>query len=43
VLPVQELLRRIGNIPLDDWRRTFNLGIGMTWRWASDAGAPSAF
>ncbi|MBI2680126.1 MAG: phosphoribosylformylglycinamidine cyclo-ligase [Candidatus Solibacter usitatus] len=29
VLPVFELLRRIGNIPLDDWRRTFNLGIGM--------------
>ena len=29
VLPVFDLLRRIGNIPLDDWRRTFNLGIGM--------------
>ncbi len=29
VLPVFELLRRIGNIPEDDWRRTFNLGIGM--------------
>ena len=29
VLPVFELLRRLGNIPVDDWRRTFNLGIGM--------------
>ncbi len=29
VLPVFELLRRIGNTPLADWRRTFNLGIGM--------------
>ncbi len=29
VLPVFEVLRRIGNIPLDDYRRTFNLGIGM--------------
>jgi phosphoribosylformylglycinamidine cyclo-ligase len=29
VLPVFELLRRLGNIPQDDWRRTFNLGIGM--------------
>ena len=29
VLPVFELLRRIGDIPEDDWRRTFNLGIGM--------------
>ena len=27
--PVFELLRRIGSIPEDDWRRTFNLGIGM--------------
>lgn len=24
-----ELLRDIGNVPEDDWRRTFNLGIGM--------------
>lgn len=24
-----EVLRRIGNVPLDDYRRTFNLGIGM--------------
>lgn len=29
VPPVFELLRRLGNIPEDDWRRTFNLGIGM--------------
>ncbi len=29
VLPVFELLRRIGSIPEDDYRRTFNLGIGM--------------
>ncbi len=24
-----ELLRKIGKVPEDDWRRTFNLGIGM--------------
>ena len=29
VLPIFELLRKIGRIPEDDWRRTFNLGIGM--------------
>ena len=29
VLPIFDLLRRIGRIPVDDWRRTFNLGIGM--------------
>jgi len=29
VLPIFELLRRIGNVPEDDWRRTLNLGIGM--------------
>jgi phosphoribosylformylglycinamidine cyclo-ligase len=29
VLPVFELLRTIGDVPIDDWRRTFNLGIGM--------------
>jgi phosphoribosylformylglycinamidine cyclo-ligase len=29
VLPVFEMLRGIGGIPEDDWRRTFNLGIGM--------------
>jgi len=27
--PIFELLRRLGNLPLDDFRRTFNLGIGM--------------
>ncbi len=27
--PVFELLRRLGKIPEDDYRRTFNLGIGM--------------
>ena len=29
ILPIFDLLRRIGRIPIDDWRRTFNLGIGM--------------
>jgi phosphoribosylformylglycinamidine cyclo-ligase len=29
VPPVFELLRRLGRIPQDDYRRTFNLGIGM--------------
>ena len=29
VLPVFEMLRSIGDVPEDDWRRTFNLGIGM--------------
>jgi len=29
VLPVFDLLRGVGDIPDDDWRRTFNLGIGM--------------
>jgi phosphoribosylformylglycinamidine cyclo-ligase len=27
--PLFEVLRRIGNIPVDDYRRTFNLGVGM--------------
>ena len=27
--PIFELLRRIGNIPPEDFRRTFNLGVGM--------------
>jgi phosphoribosylformylglycinamidine cyclo-ligase len=31
VLPVFEYLRRIGRIPDDDYRRTFNLGIGMVF------------
>ena len=29
VPPLFEILRRIGNIPQDDYRRTFNLGVGM--------------
>lgn len=29
VLPIFEFLRKLGNIPDDDWRRSFNLGIGM--------------
>ena len=27
--PIFELLRRLGNVPDDDYRRTLNLGIGM--------------
>jgi phosphoribosylformylglycinamidine cyclo-ligase len=29
VLPIFQLLQKIGNVPDDDLRRTFNLGIGM--------------
>jgi phosphoribosylformylglycinamidine cyclo-ligase len=29
VPPLFELLRSIGDIPMDDYRRTFNLGVGM--------------
>jgi phosphoribosylformylglycinamidine cyclo-ligase len=29
ILPIFETLRKIGRIPEHDWRRTFNLGIGM--------------
>jgi phosphoribosylformylglycinamidine cyclo-ligase len=29
VPPLFELLRSIGEVPEDDWRRTFNLGVGM--------------
>ncbi len=29
VPPLFELLRQIGDVPEEDWRRTFNLGIGM--------------
>ncbi|MGH9627090.1 MAG: phosphoribosylformylglycinamidine cyclo-ligase, partial [Bryobacteraceae bacterium] len=29
VLPVFEYLRRVGSIPEDDYRRSFNLGLGM--------------
>ena len=42
VLPIFELLRGIGDIAEDDWRRTFNLGIGMIFvvarSHAADAG-----
>lgn len=27
--PVFEVMRKLGNVPVDDYRRTFNLGIGM--------------
>jgi phosphoribosylformylglycinamidine cyclo-ligase len=27
--PLFEMLGRIGQVPIDDWRRTFNLGVGM--------------
>ena len=27
--PIFEMLRHIGQVPEDDWRRTFNLGVGM--------------
>jgi phosphoribosylaminoimidazole (AIR) synthetase len=27
--PIFEYLRKLGNVPDDDYRRTFNLGIGM--------------
>jgi phosphoribosylformylglycinamidine cyclo-ligase len=29
ILPIFEVLKKIGQIPEHDWRRTFNLGIGM--------------
>jgi len=29
VPPLFEMLRTIGNVPDEDWRRTFNLGVGM--------------
>lgn len=29
VLPIFELLRKLGDIPDDDYRRSFNLGVGM--------------
>ena len=29
VPPIFELIRALGNVPEEDWRRTFNLGIGM--------------
>jgi phosphoribosylformylglycinamidine cyclo-ligase len=27
--PLFGMLRKIGQVPEDDWRRTFNLGVGM--------------
>jgi phosphoribosylformylglycinamidine cyclo-ligase len=27
--PIFEMMRSIGNVPVDDYRRTFNLGVGM--------------
>jgi phosphoribosylformylglycinamidine cyclo-ligase len=29
VPPIFEMLRRLGAVPEEDWRRTFNLGVGM--------------
>jgi len=29
VLPIFEYLRKIGQVPENDWRRSFNLGIGL--------------
>jgi phosphoribosylformylglycinamidine cyclo-ligase len=29
VPPLFDMLQKIGNVPVDDWRRTFNLGVGM--------------
>ncbi|MBV8906925.1 MAG: phosphoribosylformylglycinamidine cyclo-ligase, partial [Acidobacteriia bacterium] len=29
--PIFEILRRLGNIPEDDYRRTFNLGVGIVF------------
>ncbi len=37
--PLFEELRRIGNIPDDDYRRTFNLGAGMIFAVAARSGA----
>lgn len=37
--PLFELLRRIGNIPEDDYRRTLNLGVGMILAVPARAGA----
>jgi phosphoribosylformylglycinamidine cyclo-ligase len=41
VLPIFELLRKIGDIPLDDYRRTFNLGIGMIFVVGAKDAAPA--
>jgi len=37
--PLFEVLRRVGNIPDDDYRRTFNLGVGMIFAVPSRAAA----
>jgi phosphoribosylformylglycinamidine cyclo-ligase len=37
--PLFELLRRIGDVPTDDWRRTFNLGVGMIFAVAASKAA----
>ena len=29
VLPIFDLIGRLGNVPLDDMLRTFNMGVGM--------------
>ena len=38
--PIFELLRRLGNLPEDDYRRTFNLGIGMILAVPGPVGSP---
>jgi len=38
--PVFELLRRLGDLPEDDYRRTFNLGVGMILAIPGPAGGP---
>ncbi|MCS6953836.1 MAG: phosphoribosylformylglycinamidine cyclo-ligase [Bryobacterales bacterium] len=35
------LLRRLGNIPDEDWRRTFNLGVGLIMAVGAEAVAPA--
>jgi phosphoribosylformylglycinamidine cyclo-ligase len=42
VLPIFELLKKIGNVPDADWRRTFNLGIGMIFVVGKDDVAQAA-
>ena len=37
VLPVFDLIARLGRVPPDDMLRTFNLGVGMTLVVAPDA------
>ena len=38
VPPIFEALRALGNIPEDDYRRTFNLGVGMIFAIPARAG-----